>query len=223
MTLRETGQISGDIYYFSFEPERHYGYIAGQFAEFTIAGVTDDPKGPRRWFTISSSPTEQLVTITVRMRQPLSSFKQALRSLQLGEAILSSDPLGDFVLPLDESRPLVWLAAGIGITPFGSMARWIVDSGERRSIRLLHISNNPGGAALDQLLDAASIKHQTISTIGTRPDAPAILAGIPAIADNSLVYISGPENMANDIRASLLGSGYDRDMIIVDQFLGYDI
>ncbi len=48
--------------------KRHLDYTAGQFAFFDIGGVNNDPKGPIRHFTISSSPTEDFIMITTRIR-----------------------------------------------------------------------------------------------------------------------------------------------------------
>src|SRR5689334_1438583 len=98
MTLSNSRQLAGDIYSFDFEPERPLDYIAGQFAEFVAKHPKPDAKGLRHWFTLSSSPNESPVTITVRCRQPLSSFKQALLNLKPGDSILVDEPIGDFVL-----------------------------------------------------------------------------------------------------------------------------
>jgi nitrite reductase/ring-hydroxylating ferredoxin subunit len=43
-------------------------YTAGQYAFFDIGGVHNDSRGPIRHFTISSSPTEDFVMITTRIR-----------------------------------------------------------------------------------------------------------------------------------------------------------
>lgn len=222
MSLSSIRHVTSDMYSFDFEPERPVDYIAGQFAEFVIEHANPDAKGMRRWFTLSSSPSEALVTITVRCRLPLSSFKRALLKLQPGDTILADEPIGDFVLPLDESRPLLWIAGGIGITPFRSMASWMASQNEQRNIHLLHSITSPDQAIFGDVFKNAKIA--TVDGINSvddeRLNAETILQKIPD-AHERLVYISGPEMMVKSLSQSLKASGFDRDDIIVDQFLGY--
>lgn len=223
MVLRKVSNPGGEIYCFEFEPERPFDYIAGQFAEFVIDHPNPDSKGIRRWFTLSSSPTEPLVAITVRCdERQLSSFKRALRDLKPGDAALASDSMGDFVLPLDESIPLVWIAGGIGITPYRSLAKWLLDNNEQRDIALVHYVNKPDDIIYSQLFEAAMVPERQIidTSQRQRPSMEMLLADI-ADAKKRPIYISGPETMVENMRQDLLKVGFRRDDIIVDQFLGY--
>lgn len=223
MLLRHTSNPGGDIYCFEFEPERPLDYIAGQFAEFTIDHPQPDNKGVRRWFTLSSSPTEPLVAITVRCTsQRPSSFKRALRGLKLGDTVSVSDAMGDFVLPLDNSIPLTWIAGGIGITPFRSLAKWLSDSNEQRDIRLVHSINRLEDAIYGPTFAAAKIAEREIidTTQQQHLDIQATLAQIPN-AKSRLTYISGPEMMVENARRDLMQAGFYHNSIVVDQFLGY--
>jgi nitrite reductase/ring-hydroxylating ferredoxin subunit len=76
LTLLEKDKVEGtDITSFKFSKQSDRGqdktpldYAAGQFAFFDIGGVYDDPKGPIRHFTISSSPTENFIMFSTRIR-----------------------------------------------------------------------------------------------------------------------------------------------------------
>jgi glycine betaine catabolism B len=57
-----------------------FNYTAGQYAYFDIGGVNNDPKGPVRRFTISSSPTESFIMLSTRISD--SPYKKRLSSLQ---------------------------------------------------------------------------------------------------------------------------------------------
>jgi glycine betaine catabolism B len=223
MALWRVSNPGGEIYSFQFEPERPLDYIAGQFAEFTIEHPNPDAKGIRRWFTLSSSPTEPHVAITVRCEGKLSSFKQALSQLQPGDTILVSDPMGDFVLPLDTSIPLAWIAGGIGITPYRSMAQWLTDSKEQRDIKLVHCINKPADAIYSEVFNIAGISEREVidTSDRQRPDIDKLLLSIPD-ARQRLIYISGPEIMVENLRQDFMKAGFRRDDVIVDQFLGYD-
>src|SRR5690606_27786597 len=130
-----------------FEPEIPIRYIAGQYIELFIPHSNPDKRKERRWFTLSSSPTEDLLAITTRLITPKkSSFKNALNNLRIGDEIKMLPPMGDFVLPKDESLPLIFVAKGIGVTPFRSMLKYLNDSHKKRSIKLIYVIDNSNDA-----------------------------------------------------------------------------
>jgi ferredoxin-NADP reductase/nitrite reductase/ring-hydroxylating ferredoxin subunit len=100
-------------------------YTAGQYAFFDIGGVYNDSKGPIRHFTISSSPTEDFIMITTRIRD--TPYKKRLSSLEEGTVVKVRGPQGKFVLHEDYSKPAVFLSGGIGVTPFRSMIKYATD------------------------------------------------------------------------------------------------
>ncbi|HZD81565.1 MAG TPA: Rieske 2Fe-2S domain-containing protein [Nitrososphaeraceae archaeon] len=102
-----------------------FDYTAGQYAFFDIGGVNNDSKGPIRHFTISSSPTEDFIMITTRIRD--SPYKKRLASLEKGTIVKVRGPQGKFVLHEDYSKPAVLLSGGIGVTPFRSMIKYATD------------------------------------------------------------------------------------------------
>jgi glycine betaine catabolism B len=102
-----------------------FDYTAGQYAFFDIGGVHNDSKGPIRHFTISSSPTEDFVMITTRIRD--TPYKRRLSSLEEGTIVKVRGPQGKFVLHEDYSNPAVFLSGGIGVTPFRSIIKYATD------------------------------------------------------------------------------------------------
>ena len=101
-------------------------YKAGQFAFFDIGRVFNDSKGPIRHFTISSSPTEDFIMLTTRIRD--SPYKQRLATLEEGTKVKVRGPQGEFVLHEDDySKPAIFLSGGIGVTPFRSMIKYATD------------------------------------------------------------------------------------------------
>src|SRR6187200_3239071 len=84
-----------------------------------------DEKGARRHITAVTSPSERgVIGLCTRMRD--SAFKRSLAELPLGTEVEVEQPKGTCVLPEESSRPLVFVAGGIGNTPFRSMLRYIV-------------------------------------------------------------------------------------------------
>ncbi len=209
---------------FHLMASRPVDYIAGQFIEVTLPHADPDDRGIRRWFTLSSSPTQPEITVTVRCGGSKSSFKRALQRLQPGDEVQISDPLGDFVLPLDGNLPMVWIAGGIGITPFRSMARWLADTNDKREVLLFHsIHGREEAVFADTMQQAGIIEHyltDTATSTQNRLSAKDILGRIKD-PSRPYYYISGPEQMVEALATDLQASGINRQRIVSDVFLGY--
>ena len=139
VTFDHAEDIALHIKTFWFKPDKPVRYVAGQFTEIRLPIANPDERGDKHWFTLSSSPTEPLLGITTKFTPKHgSAFKRALAALKPGTHLALAEPMGDFVLPLDTSIPLVFVAAGMGITPVRSMIKWLHDSGQKRSIHLIY-------------------------------------------------------------------------------------
>jgi len=126
---------------FWFRPQQLVRYVAGEFIELHLPHANADERGTMHYFSLSSSPTEPLLSITTTFARPgqrSSTFKQLLRSLPVGSEVTIVEPMGDFVLPKDRRIPLAFVAVGMGIAPMVSMVKYLRDTGERRDIRLLY-------------------------------------------------------------------------------------
>src|ERR1700693_2134326 len=90
---------AANITTFYFKPESPVRYTAGQYIELTIKHEHPDDRGQKHWFTLSSSPTENYLSITTKFAaEKGSTFKKALRALPPGTELHMSEPMGDFVL-----------------------------------------------------------------------------------------------------------------------------
>ena len=129
---------------FFWEPEREVDYLPGQYFYWTLPKLNyPDDRGPTRDFTLSSSPTEgSILRITTRIR-PQSGFKKTLDELKVGSFIESEGPNGTFILDENGEGTHVFLAGGIGITPFRSMIKYAVDKGLTIPIHLIYSNSLP--------------------------------------------------------------------------------
>ena len=127
-------------------------------------------------------------------------------------------------MPLDSNLPLVWLAGGIGITPFRSMATWLADNRETRNINFFQSISQPEDAIFEDVLIAAGInQRQRIASSGThasRLDAAMVLRSV-ADPTAAYYYLAGPEAMVAALATELLAADIPRHQIISDIFLGY--
>lgn len=204
-------------------------YTAGQFTELTLTHDNPDDRGIKRWFTISSSPTDEHMSITTKFAgDKSSSFKQALFALEPGTEVELADAMGDFVLPKLVQTPLIFVAGGIGLTPFHSMFEWLIATGEQRDIRFLYAVNSEDDIIFQDTFDKAGI-HATIIVgnpseawggLRGRLDAETIL-GLEKPSDDALVYLSGPEPMIEALEADLQKHGVDKRQLVGDFFPGY--
>ena len=111
-------------------------FCPGQYFWVTLLDPPhDDEKGARRHISVATSPTERgVIGFCTRLRD--SAFKRSLAELPVGAEVEVEPPKGTFVLPEDASRPLVFVAGGIGITAFRSMLRYIQDKGLSHRVTL---------------------------------------------------------------------------------------
>ena len=221
--------ITNDIRTFWFKPEHQLRYTAGQYTELTLEHPNPDDRGQKRWFTLSSPPGGDLVSITTRRaHDQSSSFKKALWGMQPGHQVDLAEAMGDFVLPKLIQTPLIFVAGGIGITPFHSIAEWLKDVREKRPIRLLHAVRTEDDIIFQEIFAAAGIDETVVVSEPTaswggvrgRLDAATIL-GLEKPTDDTLIYLSGPEPMLEALEKDLLEQGVDQRQLVTDFFPGY--
>lgn len=221
--------IAHHIQTFWFRPERKVRYIAGQFTELYLPHDNPDDRGTRRWFTLSSSPTDDMVSITTKFASHHSStFTQHLRELKPGTPLKLADPMGDFVLPKDSSVPLVFVAAGMGITPMHSMIKWLSDTREQRNIHLIYAVTEEDELVFVPLFKEYPLKFTPIVKSPSASysgqtgslSADRILKLAPD-DDRSLLYLSGPEPMVETFYKELKLKGISEERLVTDYFPGY--
>jgi ferredoxin-NADP reductase len=222
-------QETEDIITYFFKPQQTVNYTAGQFIELTLPHSFPDDRGIKRWFTLSSSPTQQLLSITTQITDSGgSSFKKALQNLGPGVELAMSDPMGDFVLPKIIQTPLIFVAGGIGITPFHSIFSWLSDVNENRPIKFVYAVESEDEIIFQPLLEKANI-HATIvienpssAWGGEQGELSAeMILGLEQPSDDTLIYISGPETMVEKLAFQLQKLNVHKRQIVTDFFPGY--
>ncbi len=227
--LDHTEELAKNIKTFWFEPEKPISYIAGQFIEMYLPHPRADERGQKHWFTLSSSPTEKLISITTKhARDQVSTFKQVLFGLKPGSVIKISEPMGDFVLPKDVNIPLVFVAGGIGTTPMRSMVKWLLDSGQRRKIHLIYGVSAPDEVVFLDVFEEYNVKLDIIlskQSAGWQGLTGHItgkrILDIAGQTPEQLIYVSGPEPMTEKLEVELLAEGVPKEKLVLDFFPGY--
>lgn len=156
LTLQKKLKVAPDIVDFVFKPSQPLVFTPGQYLELTLEHRRPDSRGNRRYFTLASSPTEQTLHLGVRFYEKSSSFKQAMYWMDSKTNIIGGQIAGDFTLPTDAEQKLVFLAGGIGITPFRSMLKYLLDTQQRRDIILFYASRTVKDFIYQDVLHSAS-------------------------------------------------------------------
>lgn len=205
-----------------FEPLSKFNFIPGQYLEWTYPHKNPDVRGIRRYFTIASSPGEKNIMVTIRVSEKGSSFKSAILKMKKGEQIIAFGPQGDFVLPKDKDSPLVFIAGGIGITPFRSIIEFLLKNREKKDIVLLYSNSAASDVAFKDVFERAKeIGVKTYYIITERDgyiDEKMIKEKIPDYRDRTF-YVSGPELMVEVFKEML--SKMKVKWIKTDYFPGY--
>ena len=230
--LQEKKLIATNTYEFVFGVDHKLKWLAGQYLEITLPHDKVDRRGVRRYFTISSAPSEGLIKLGIKFGEPASSFKQKLLSLNIGDKVTAGQVAGDFVLPTDKSLPLIFIAGGIGITPFRSMIKQLIDSGDERAIKLFYASRSRADLAYEELLTEAKSKLKlevfyVVANLqaGEARDAEvideAVIRRLAPDYARSLIYISGPSAMVSNFKQMLKKMGVTEKRIKTDYFPGF--
>jgi ferredoxin-NADP reductase/Na+-translocating ferredoxin:NAD+ oxidoreductase RnfD subunit len=231
LALLEKVEVAKDILEFRFTKPAGFNFTAGQYLEWTLVHDNPDQRGIKRYLTVSSSPTEDYVGMAVKMPAEPSSFKRKLRDLKVGEGIFVSQLIGDFTVPKVNftERELVFIAGGIGVTPFRSIVKYVADSGFKASITLFYLVNEPGEIAYRDLFEnVEGVRFVPVVTkmIGEWEGETGFLTEemlrryIENIGEATF-YISGPPGMVRSYEQLLMNLGVGRLKIKKDFFPGY--
>ncbi|MFU8830647.1 MAG: ferric reductase-like transmembrane domain-containing protein [Wenzhouxiangella sp.] len=124
-TVTKVEQVANNVVELTLEPRnRTLAYQAGNFVYMT----PHDPelsagRGEEHPYTLSSSPLEASPRIAIK---DLGDASRAIQSIRVGTTVSLEGPYGRF-FPTDGRRkdPELWVAGGIGITPFLARMRHI--------------------------------------------------------------------------------------------------
>jgi ferredoxin-NADP reductase len=217
---------------FQFQPERPLAFEAGQYLRYTLDHPEPDNRGVNRFFTIASAPSEGFVMLTTRLSTPGSSFKRALSRLEVGANIGASGPYGRFTYT-DRETPAVFVAGGIGITPFRSILMDLASRPSDADMTLLYANSTPE-IPFRHLFDDLASKQPRLTIVYTvsqpdsewhgpvgRIDEAFIREHVP-LASMPAFYVSGPKAMVEAIEGALHTVGVADEKIKQDYFPGYD-
>ena len=227
-------ELGGGMAIFRFEKPEGFRFSAGQWCFISVpAGGLEDDRGLRRPLSIASSPLEKDLLFGTKLSE--SAMKRTMAQMSPGTAVTLGQPMGTMILPEDTATPLVFLAGGIGITPFRSMCRYAADARTAHAITLFYSSRSPEETPFLEDLHRISGQHGGVSVVITMtraPEDPTIWSGLRGrlsadtikarctVWDKATYYIAGPPAMADTMKEILGALSVPTERIKVELFAG---
>ena len=233
--LKAREQVAHGTMAFHFAKPAGFKFKPGQAIDVVLPEApAGDAQSARHTFSIVSAPFENELVVATRMRD--SAFKRALGALPVGERIVVDGPSGSLTLHNDRARAAVFIAGGIGITPFMSIVRQAAHDHLAQRLVLLYSNRRPQDAAFLAELQELEQRYASFSLVATMTergdnrspwdrqtgliDGPLIekaVAELPA----PIYYVAGPPGLVDAMRGTLNGAGVDDDDIRSEEFYGY--
>lgn len=224
-------KLNSDTYSFYFKrTEKSRDFVAGQYFEIYLPIKNPDERGRDRVFTCCSSPTEKdHYMITTRIIE--SSFKKELVKLKKGELVRFNGPWDDLNFDEKEKSSQVFLAGGIGITPFHSITKYMIDKKLNLPTVLFVSWKKKENMVFDDFFRKAEKTLPNFKYIPTftdekwkeetgRIDEKMIKKYVKDIK-NSRYRIAGPPAMVKALKETVKGLGVSKENIIAEEFEGY--
>ncbi len=209
--INPQGQVNEVVLSPQGRPLRHY---AGQFAfvQFDSAGV---PK-QQHPFTISSGSNEKQLRFSIKN---LGDFTSTMKNLKVGDPVTLEGPYGQFSYSKMKNHHQIWIAGGIGITPFLSMARSLESN---YSIDLFYSVKDPSEAIfLDELKKYSSRNNFRLHLINSSKEGFLTADRIVKETDVNTkveILLCGPVPMMKSLRGQLKAKGYQDKQIHSEEF-----
>lgn len=215
LTVLDTRNTSSDYSLITLEKPTNFTYTAGQCISVGFPDMVEDEA---RIFSIASSPTEDVVNLLVK--HGISAYKQRLLSVEPGDELLVSEPTGGF--RFSYQMPAIMVAGGMGIAPFRSIAKQLIDSKCEQKILLIHLHPTDQSPFAEDFTVWQN-QHEFLRFISLTDDNKRLdLEGILRQQQselglaNAVYYLAGPSEMVMSCRQTLEEIGVDPVKIQAD-------
>ncbi|MHA2009286.1 MAG: ferredoxin--NADP reductase [Promethearchaeota archaeon] len=225
--LIEKIERTSDIKSFRFERPEDLNYLPGQFIFIYIPG--GDGGMIMHHFSFSSSPTEDYIEFTTRIRD--SEFKKRLDQLPIGISVKVASVSGNFTLSNGYSK-VVFVCGGIGITAARSNIKWAKDTQAQVDVLLLYGNRNSQNIAFKKELEECSGDNFKVFHTLSNPEenwkeptgfinSEFILSSVPDYQER-IWFLSGSPAMVKSVATILTEEiDIDPDKIKKENYVGY--
>ena len=235
VTLKRRDEIAADTLAFHFEKPPGFSFKPGQAIELLLRRTPSaDAENIGHAFSLVSAPFQDEITVATRMRN--SEFKRVLKALRTDALVQLEGPFGSLTLHSNRSRPAVFIAGGIGITPFMSILRQAAKEQLPQQLILLYSNHQPEDAAFLGELQQLAQRNKNFRLIATMTKMTEsghpwdgetghvnepMLRRVGSELSAPVYYVAGPSSMVQAMRQTLNHMGINDDDIRSEEFYGY--
>ena len=164
-------KVANETYSFYFKRTEPFNFLPGQYITLHFGEKDDDYDNLTHDFTIASSPLETNYIMITTKTISHSKFKGQLLSLNKGQKVRFSEPTGGFYFQ-ETVQNYVFLAGGIGITPFHSILTYISEKNLSTNATLFVSFSTSEDIVFYDKLNKIAEEHTNIQVIYTitRPE-----------------------------------------------------
>src|SRR5689334_17519556 len=151
-SLRQKEDLAEGTMGFYFAKPAGFQFKSGQYLDITLVDPPEtDAEGNIRSLSIASAPEDEHLLVATRMRD--TAFKRVLRMASPDIEVSLEGPMGSFTLHNNSAKPAVFLAGGIGITPFSSIIRHAANARLPHQLYLFYANRRPEDAPFLNVLN----------------------------------------------------------------------
>jgi two-component system, OmpR family, phosphate regulon sensor histidine kinase PhoR len=219
LSISKISRIAERTFEVRFDLEKSkFDFTEGQYVSVTLPALMfPDDRGEMREFSLVSSAGEG--ELVIAFRNTGSGFKKTLLNMPKGSKVSVQGPYGFFVLPKRLGKKYLFIAGGIGITPFISMLKGLSKKKKFPEVTLLTFDKNekrnPYSAFLKDLGKNDNFDYFPYFGGLKIKDLKV------HVSSRDLYYVAGPPDMVSAIVAKLERLGVDRKKIKLEEFTGY--
>jgi predicted ferric reductase len=210
-----------DVFDFYLKPQGSpLNFKPGQFAYLIFKNKNSGKEAHP--FSISSSPSERLLRVSVKA---VGDFTLALADVKQGDLVLLYGPHGGFGESFynSSSRKLVWVGAGIGITPFLGMLRHELATGGSHEISLYYCCNNWDEAVFDPEIEKLATQHPSLNyCLWLSQDRGRLtlkdISGDLPDPNDTVFQVCGPPKMMQALTSQIVSLGVPQNKIVSENF-----
>ena len=233
--LKQKEDLAEGTMGFYFAKPEGFQFKPGQYLDITLVDPPEtDAEGNIRSLSIASAPEDEHLLVATRMRD--TAFKRVLRMAPLDLEINLEGPMGSFTLHNNSAKPAVFLAGGIGITPFSSIIRHATKAALPHRLYLFYSNRRPEDAAFMNILNNLAKTNSSFRFIPSMSEMSKsaqtwngesgfinqdMLARHLPNLQGPIYYIAGPPAMVAAMRQMLNAAGVDEDDLRTEEFAGY--
>ncbi|MFD2147723.1 2Fe-2S iron-sulfur cluster-binding protein [Mucilaginibacter antarcticus] len=223
---RETADAA--TFYLAEVTGRRVGYHAGQFITLVFTHHNEEI---RRSYSLSSSPDEEMLAITVKRVANGEISRFMLSKVKQGDLINAVEPAGRFTVPdFNNPKDLVFFAAGSGIAPVFAQLKYILARPGDSRLTVLYSSQSRPFVLFANEVEKLQVLHpqrlkviHLLSSEGDRLNnvlvEQLVKQNIGFGPGNAEFYLCGPFDYMRMIRLTLLYMGISAGHIRKENFV----